>query len=71
MKFSLFIDKNKCKGCGLCVNVCPRAVLKMSDKINKKGYRFPEVSKASDCRGCKQCAEICPDAVIEIEGEKE
>jgi len=71
MKFSVTIDKNRCKGCGLCTNACPKGILKMTGKINKKAYHYPEVINAFECKGCKQCAEICPDAAIEIDGERE
>ena len=31
------IDKEKCKGCGLCVLACPKKLIVMSDEFNKKG----------------------------------
>ena len=34
-----------CKGCGLCVEVCPRKILVISrDKINKKGHNPAEIT---------------------------
>lgn len=54
-----------CKGCGLCVNVCPRKVLILSQNVNKNGFHFPEPDSKL-CSGCKQCAIICPEAAIEI-----
>ena len=33
------IDKDTCKGCGLCVTVCPKGILRLSEsEINAKGY---------------------------------
>ncbi|MBT8340278.1 MAG: ferredoxin family protein, partial [Desulfatitalea sp.] len=34
------IDTDRCKGCGLCVMVCPKKVLAISDQLNPRGY-FP------------------------------
>ncbi|HPP66404.1 MAG TPA: 4Fe-4S binding protein [bacterium] len=61
----LKINKNRCKGCGLCIEVCPQKILKMSKMFNKFGYHFVEVSE-NNCTGCKKCTIICPDAAIEI-----
>lgn len=69
MKFKILIDKERCKGCELCISACARAVLKMANGLNSKGCHFAKVQKQNDCTGCQQCAEICPDAAIEIEGE--
>ena len=59
------IDTERCKGCGLCVIVCPKNSIVISKKSNKKGY-FPAEATDSDCTGCCVCALICPDAVIEV-----
>ncbi len=59
-----------CKGCGLCVNVCPKKLLRISpDKINKKGHHPAEITDEGACIGCASCATMCPDCVIRIEKE--
>ena len=59
------IDSERCKGCGLCVAACPKQIIVISKKSNKKGY-FPAETDSSECTGCAACAIICPDAVIEV-----
>lgn len=59
------IDTERCKGCGLCVLVCPKGGIIISKKSNKKGY-FPAEATNADCTGCCFCALICPDAAIEV-----
>lgn len=62
-----FINE-RCKGCGLCVTVCPKHIIRMSeDKLNEKGYRLAEVTDMEKCIGCAFCATICPDCVIIVE----
>ncbi|HUE38112.1 MAG TPA: 4Fe-4S dicluster domain-containing protein [Candidatus Binatia bacterium] len=58
------IDFEGCKGCVLCVDVCPPRVLEMTDAVNAKGYRLPRL--LDGCTGCELCAKICPDFVIEV-----
>lgn len=54
-----------CKSCSLCVEVCPKKVLAISEKINQKGYR-PVIVISDECIGCGMCAMRCPDAVIKV-----
>lgn len=60
------IDKKGCKGCQLCVDVCPVNIIKMSADINALGYHFAEVTDQGKCVSCGRCATICPDIVIEV-----
>ena len=57
-----------CKGCGLCVDVCPKDVLRLApDKINKKGHHPVEAAKPDQCVSCGSCAIMCPDSIIKVE----
>lgn len=60
------IDKNHCKGCELCVKVCPQQILSMSKDITVRGYFYAQVHDPSRCIGCKLCALMCPDVAIEV-----
>lgn len=60
--------QERCKGCGLCVSVCPKKIVMMdTNALNDKGYHPATVSDMSQCIGCAFCATICPDCVITIE----
>jgi len=65
MTGKIIIDAERCKGCGLCVEACPRDNIVISNHSNKSGY-FPAQARNSDCTGCAICAVICPDAAIEV-----
>lgn len=60
-------NEEVCKGCELCVSVCPKGIIKISERINSKGYRPAEVLEMDKCIGCAFCATICPDVVITVE----
>lgn len=65
-KVVVTIEKNRCKGCELCVHFCPKKVLAMSKEINDKGYFFSQVVNQNACTACRFCGFICPDMAIEI-----
>ena len=61
------INELICKGCELCVSVCPKHVLKLSEtKINPSGYN-PAEPVNDDCIACLSCAKMCPDCSITVE----
>jgi 2-oxoglutarate ferredoxin oxidoreductase subunit delta len=60
------VDKERCKGCGLCVAACPQKVLEMSREINSKGYFFARPAVQPHCIGCRICGLSCPDLAIEV-----
>ena len=51
-KGKVTINEVICKGCGLCVSVCPKSVLALSTtKINPAGYNPAEMIN-EDCIAC-------------------
>jgi len=54
-----------CKGCGICVAFCPKAVLELDarDKVH--------VVRPEDCICCRLCELRCPDIAIEVLVEEE
>ncbi len=65
MAGKIIINAERCKGCGLCVKVCPKGHIAISKESNKAGF-FPAQVTDTDCTGCSVCALVCPDAVIEV-----
>lgn len=64
----LTFQTDKCKGCGLCVDVCPKKVLTLAaDKINAKGHHPVEAVNEEACIACAFCATMCPDCIIKVE----
>lgn len=56
-----------CKGCGLCVSVCPKGIMVLSDDtINAIGYAPVVITDMQECIGCAACAKVCPDAVLSV-----
>ena len=68
-KGKIKIDREKCKGCHLCLSFCPKKCIAASDRLNDKGYypaQFKEASGEEACTGCSLCAVVCPDVAIEV-----
>ena len=56
----LTIYTETCKGCGLCVQACPKQLLCLApDKLNSKGYQPATIEDQSVCTGCAACARTC------------
>ena len=64
------INRELCKGCYLCISVCPKKIISTSQKLNQQGY-YPAKSTDNSseeikCTGCAMCATMCPDVAIEV-----
>ncbi len=58
------INKDWCKGCGICIDFCPVKVF-IRDIDGK-----PVVKNEDKCTGCMLCSLRCPDFAIEVEVNK-
>ncbi len=62
----VYLIATRCKGCNICISLCPRGVLQSSSLTNEKGYHLPEIipAKESDCVHCEFCTMVCPEFAI-------
>lgn len=61
------IDRERCKGCALCVQFCPKGLLRMETSYNSRGYRPVQLcDEQAQCTGCAVCALMCPDVVFTV-----
>ncbi len=64
----LTFETELCKGCGLCVDACPKKILRIDiGQINRKGHSPAVMTDETRCIGCGFCAVMCPDCVITVE----
>jgi 2-oxoglutarate ferredoxin oxidoreductase subunit delta len=66
LRADIHILKDQCKGCGYCIEFCPKKVLEKSNVLNKRGVHPPEVKKQDECVICCFCSLICPDFAIYV-----
>jgi 2-oxoglutarate ferredoxin oxidoreductase subunit delta len=62
----VYINRDRCKGCGFCVEFCPRDVLKMGAELSAKGYQLAVVKDGTKCLACGFCELICPEFALSI-----
>lgn len=57
---TLEVDRDRCTGCGMCLEVCPHAVLAMDD-------RRVRIRNRDACMECGACARNCPVGAVSVE----
>jgi len=67
-KGRILIEDALCKGCELCITVCPKDLIEMAqDRFTPKGYHPAIlVDPGGECTGCAICSVICPEAAITV-----
>jgi 2-oxoglutarate ferredoxin oxidoreductase subunit delta len=65
-KGKIVIDAERCKGCGLCIWVCPKKTINLIQQEDLRGIKVACVDGGQDCTGCTFCALICPDVAIDV-----
>ncbi|MDR1875257.1 MAG: 4Fe-4S binding protein [Synergistaceae bacterium] len=63
---AVYIDKNLCKGCALCVARCPKKVFEISSEVNRKGFVVAAPVREGNCVRCALCEKTCPDLAIRV-----
>jgi len=63
MTTKIIFNSDRCKGCGLCIGVCPLKLIKMTKNVNKDGWTIVEVD-LDKCIGCGMCSMVCPDLAL-------
>jgi 2-oxoglutarate ferredoxin oxidoreductase subunit delta len=61
----IVINMERCKGCSLCITVCPKKNIAVAPDSNRNGY-FPAQAQNTACTACSRCAVICPEGIIEV-----
>lgn len=72
------IDCDYCKGCNICVTICPVNVYEEGKNTSARGYVVPQIAHPEKCvdrdraigeQKCEICIYACPDQAIEWEDE--
>ena len=56
------IDRTKCTGCGICVELCIMDVIRLDEEEGKAYIAYPE-----DCQLCYQCELGCPEEAVRVD----
>jgi NAD-dependent dihydropyrimidine dehydrogenase PreA subunit len=57
------LDKERCTGCGLCVDFCPVEVFEM---VSENGRKYPSPVHLEECWACDTCVGQCPTGALRV-----
>ncbi len=64
--YKLIVNELWCKGCRICVDLCPQHVLEMVEAPERWEGTVVKVAKMDSCNGCGICEVECPDFAISV-----
>lgn len=67
--YSLTLNKNKCKGCGICMQICPKEAIESTRTRKEEGKeaKQPTVSVNEEkCHYCGICVALCPFGALTL-----
>jgi 2-oxoglutarate ferredoxin oxidoreductase subunit delta len=67
----ILVSEELCKGCGICISLCPLKVLSKSVELSPHGVYVPIPTNINKCTSCRICEYYCPDLAIHIIKEAE
>ena len=67
IKGEITVSKAYCKGCGLCVEFCPRGCIEIpGDKLSDLALPLALFVEPDLCTACAVCGWMCPERAIEV-----
>jgi len=63
---AIYIDKDACTACGVCVDICPEDVLALDEKEGYAVVHYPD-----ECWRCGSCTFDCAFGAIEVDLDPE
>ena len=60
------VDPEKCRGCGACLEACPRGALEQGKEVNSGGFAPVKAVHPEKCVRCGLCAVLCPERAIRL-----
>jgi thioredoxin reductase/NAD-dependent dihydropyrimidine dehydrogenase PreA subunit len=65
-KFEVVLEREHCKECGYCAEVCGVGTFVPAAGFTQRGYRPMEVKSSDHCVSCFKCYFVCPDFAIDV-----
>ena len=65
-RYRVEVNEALCKGCGYCIEFCPRKIFDRKGQLNARGVDAPVFARPGDCVGCGQCNLLCPDLALRV-----
>jgi NAD-dependent dihydropyrimidine dehydrogenase PreA subunit len=63
----IHVNRERCDGCAICVDVCPVEALKIINSHQRPGKKIVWVDPGK-CHGCGVCQATCPKEAIALPG---